>query len=147
MDLTLYKTKSSKNTINKVLEAPLVVSIKLRKGFDIFSPTLMLEVPQGYNLYDYNYLHISGIDRYYFIDDVTTVNFKIWHLACSVDVLETYKSQILASNVRYRRKLKNGDRMQITPDRLVDATITTYYSDGGFTDGETIILTTLGETE
>jgi|SRR5690554_2681892 len=145
MDLTLYKTESSKNTINKVLESPLAVSIKLRKGFDIFSPTLMLEVPQGHNLYDYNYLHISGIDRYYFIDDVTTVNFRIWRLACSVDVLETYKTQILASNVRYRRKLKTGDRMQIAPDRLADATITVYESDGGFTEGETFILTTLGE--
>lgn len=146
MDLTLYKTESSKNTINKVLETPLVVSIKLRKGFDIFSPTLMLEVPDGYNLYDYNYLHISGIDRYYFIDDVSTVNFKIWRLTCSVDVLETYKTQILTSNVRYRRKIRTGDRVQITPDRLADATITTYESDGGFTEGETVILTTLGES-
>lgn len=145
MELTLYKTESTKNTINKVLEDPLTVSIKLRKGFDIFSPVLMLQMPTGKNLYDYNYMYISGLERYYFIDDVTTVNFKTWRLSCSVDVLETYKAQILAAHARYRRKLKTGDRMQIAPDRLADATITVYESDGGFEAGETIIMTTLGK--
>lgn len=147
MLLKLYKTESAKNEINKVLTDEVEMSINLRNGFDIFSPVIMLATPPGVNLYDYNYLYIVEFNRYYFIDSVTSENFKVWRLSCSVDVLETYKSEILNSNVRFWRGIKTGDYISADLDSRIDATITVFESDGGFSGGNSMIMATVGEIE
>lgn len=145
MELKLYKTQSAKNEIGKVLTDEITMSINLRRGFDIFNPSLTLEAPQGVNFYDYNYLYLADLDRYYFINSVASANFKVWVLSCTVDVLETYKAEILAANVRYWRGIKTGDYITADLDSRIDSTITVFESDGGFTGGESMIMATIGE--
>ena len=41
-----------------------------------------------------NYLWIPQFDRYYFIDDITSVTNTLWRIDCSVDVLMSFKKDL-----------------------------------------------------
>lgn len=143
MQLIIYKTESADNVINKTLTEPLAMDINLRRGVDISAPVLRLQL--AVDLSGYNYAHIPDLNRYYFINDVESVTLDIWQLRLSVDVLETYKADILASNARYMRGIKTGDYFNATLDSNINASVTLYESDKGFEGEPTLILTTVGE--
>ena len=45
-----------------------------------------------------NYMYISEFNRYYFIDDIVSINNNKWEISGHVDVLETYKNDILGNS-------------------------------------------------
>ena len=106
MQATFYKTLDNKNVINKTLTSPLNVELKLRDNQDVIAPVLKMSV----NVTPYNYCYIPFFNRFYFVDRVERKG-QIILVGLSCDVLETYKDDILASNARFKRNLKNGDYM------------------------------------
>lgn len=144
MLLTLYSTKSDSNVINKTLENALNIDITVRNNFDVINPELLLSKITGVNFQDYNYCHIPELNRYYFITSINAVNGDIYRLECECDVLESYKADILLSNARFTRKIKNGDYVKGNLDFKINADIVKYESDKGFSGGKTLILTTVG---
>lgn len=48
-------------------------------------------------LYDYNYMYISEFKRWYFINNISTIRNKLWSISATVDVLMTFKTDILSS--------------------------------------------------
>lgn len=143
MQLIIYKTESADNVINKTLTDSLTMEINLRRGVDISAPLLRLQL--AVDLSGYNYAHIPDLNRYYFIDEVESVTLDIWQLRLSVDVLESYKAEILASNARYNRNLRTGDYQTVSLGENVKTDVTLFESTQGLPDGSTMILTTLGE--
>lgn len=109
MILTLYKTSSGNNVINKVLTEPETMNIFLRKDFDITNPVLKIEVSPTLDIESYNYFHLSELDRFYFIEDFRILNSTIWEIVGKCDVLETYKTEILNSFCKYRKPVSSGD--------------------------------------
>ena len=106
MQVTFYKTTDNKNVINKVLTNPLTINLNIKEDNPDFAPVLKMVT----DVTGYNYCHIPFFNRFYFVDRVERKG-QIILVGLSCDVLETYKDDILASNARFKRNLKNGDYM------------------------------------
>lgn len=143
MELKLYKTDSADNVINKTLVDPITMNINLRRGVDISAPVLRLQL--AVDLSGYNYAHIPELSRYYFITDIESLTLDVWQLRLSVDVLESYKAEILASNARYNRNLRTGDYQNVNLGDNVKTDVVLFESSQGLPEGSTLILTTIGE--
>lgn len=143
MQLILYKTESADNVINKTLTDPMPLNINLRRGVDISAPMLRLQL--AVDLSGYNYAHIPDLGRYYFINEVESLTLDVWMLRLSVDVLESYKAEIMSSNARYMRGIKTGDYFNATIESNINSVVSLHESDKGLEGEPTLILTTVGE--
>ena len=96
MEITLYNNASEKNKINKSLTSIITLTGTLRDESSIINPEILIEYnsPVGFN-----YCYIDEFNRYYFVDDAIVVRHNLIKLILSVDVLESFKSQILSQNV------------------------------------------------
>lgn len=95
MEITLYKTKSPINSINKVLEEGKNYSVKLKDYNSISNPSLVLTLSE--DISTFNYCYIPSFNRYYFISNVTVRRNNIVELDLTCDVLESFKADILTS--------------------------------------------------
>ena len=97
MRLILYNTESPHNTINKVKHEVTSYNIILRKDTTISR----IEIPLVEQTIDLtqgvNYAYIEGLDRYYFIVDVEVRTTNLFVLTLEIDVLESFKDDILDS--------------------------------------------------
>lgn len=144
MNLNLYTTESAKNVIGKTLNNETTLTINLRRDFDLMRPSFKLKLPPEINPFAINYIGLPDFSRYYFVDEVNSVNADIWEFVCSVDVLETYKTEILASNAKFRRNLKTGDYLTTNLEFTTNSTVTNYESNAGFDGESSMILTSVG---
>lgn len=128
MLLNLMVNASPENTIGKVLTPGTSLTINLKRGVDIVTPTILLSEVAGVDYLDYNYAHIPELGRYYFINSIESVNGSLWSLSMVCDVLQTYGAGIKASVARYRRALKGGDNHMEGVDFNVNSDITLYQS-------------------
>ena len=129
MKLFLYDVDDGDNVINKTLPVPVEIEIRLSNDVDVINPTIRLRNIEGVNYDDYNYAFIDVLGRYYFINKLGRVSTSDNVLYLSCDVLETYKTEILNSNARFKRGLKNGDYMDVSIDKSVIKNIMIYNSD------------------
>jgi len=139
----MYKVDDAVNVINKVKNNELVLNINLRQNFDIIKPVLLLSKNDTINFNDYNYLHLPELKRFYFIDEVTGVNNKLFSLMCSCDLLETYKDEILNSNTRYFRKIRQGDYFEGDLDMSTRKTVKKVFGNKEVELETTILITTI----
>lgn len=95
--LTLYKTSSPNNTVGKKLENMIKIPCSLKGENNVLRPNLTIRFSSNYNINDYNYCYIDALKRYYYITDIDFENNKFIRLNLRVDVLETYKDDILKS--------------------------------------------------
>ena len=144
MELNLYKCSDGDNVINKTLTDKFTVNINLKRDVNISAPQIILLNDNGAFFNQYNYAEIPELGRFYFIDNVTSLNNKMESLLLRCDVLETYKADILASKARFMRKIKTGDYINANIDYSVFKTISKHESTKGFDDGSTMIITTVG---
>lgn len=99
----LYQNESPVEKIGKTLSNSHTISdVVLKRDTSILRPVLLINSVQ--DIYTYNYMYISEFGRYYFIDDIRSVNNNMWEISAHVDVLETYKDQILANTAVIRRQ-------------------------------------------
>ena len=98
----LYQNESPVEKIGKNLTNSHTISdVVIKRDTSILRPVLLINSAQ--DIYTYNYMYISEFGRYYFIDDIRSVN-NMWEISAHVDVLETYKNQILANTAVIRRQ-------------------------------------------
>lgn len=93
MDIKLYKNVSSNNKIGKTLNSEATITGSLRDSSSLLKPEIIIE---AVSLSDYNYAYIPDFGRYYFIREMESFRTGLWIVRMEVDVLETYKTQILA---------------------------------------------------
>lgn len=92
MIITLYKNSSNNKTINKILSADKNIEGILRNDTNIEYPSLILK-----GIYtEFNYCYIPIFQRYYFIENII-IHGNTTIIECSIDVLTTYKEDILNS--------------------------------------------------
>lgn len=99
---TLMVSSSPVEKIGKSLTSGDSFSVVLKEDTSLLRP--VLEVVTSSNLSGYNYLYIEEFSRYYFIDDIVSLNDGRWEISAHVDVLETYKTAILANSAVIRRQ-------------------------------------------
>lgn len=91
--LELYKVTNQTNELTKTLNNAVVVDGAFRGEID--SIDVIVEIES--NTYDFNYVYIPSLNKYYFLQNIVHVNAKIVRLYLHCDVLMTYKTDILAS--------------------------------------------------
>ena len=142
MEIKFYKNKSEKNKIGKVLQNELSLNGNLREESSIINPTILVEHS---NLTVYNYAYIPEFKRYYFISEMTSVRNGLWRVSLSVDVLESYKTDILnlscivdkQQNQSYNNYIDDGSYIN-RADSFIEIV---NYQNGFNADGEFILLT------
>ena len=100
MNITLYKTKSANNVINKKLisEKNLGNNCIMADNTSVTSPTVIAGGIRSLDsISDYNYAYIPQCHRYYYINDIIALSGGRVKLLLTVDVLKTYANDILAS--------------------------------------------------
>ena len=102
--VTLKVNSSPVEKIGKTLTVGTDYTCRLKENTSILRPTIILlsvTDPTGFN-----YMYISEFGRYYFIDDIVSVNNNIWEISGHVDVLETYGTAIKANSAVIKRQEK-----------------------------------------
>lgn len=145
MKLILYNNKSPKNKIGKILTNPYNLTGTLRAETSTTNLQILIE---AIDLNPYNYLYISEFNRYYFITDVISVRKGLWFVNASIDVLESFKSEILSLNVILdttenigAKEYKSGDCWDILVKEKTDIVS---FSNGLNNTGEFILITAGG---
>ncbi len=89
---TIYAGKVNKRR-NSTLQPTLSTSfdVLLKTPTSLHTPTFTINA----SAFDFNYLKWD--DRYYFVTDVVARNNNLWEVSAVIDVLATYKADILAS--------------------------------------------------
>lgn len=95
MNLTLYYNSSERKVIGKSLQNLGTVTGILKGDASITSPVFILQSDTDY-LSGTNYLYWQETGRYYYIDDIELMTGGRMVFYCSVDVLESFKTQIKA---------------------------------------------------
>lgn len=94
----LCHNSSPVEKIGKSLDAGLTIdNCVLKAATSILKPVILL-LSDNAEVTTFNYMHIEALGRYYFIDDIVSINNNKWEISAHVDVLETYKGDILAND-------------------------------------------------
>ena len=91
--LELYKVTNQPNELTKTLNNAVIVNGAFRSEID--SIDVIVEIES--DTYDFNYVYIPSLNKYYFLQNLVHVNAKIIRMQLHCDVLMTYKTDILAS--------------------------------------------------
>ena len=90
MKLKIYNNKSNNNVLNKKITLVKELDFTLKSDNSIMQPILVLK-----NYTSGNYCYIDEFHRYYYINDVRLLNGGLYELQLDVDVLMTYKDEII----------------------------------------------------
>lgn len=111
----LCHNNSPVEKINKNIDAGIdITGCVLKDETSILKPTIRILTNQS--IYTYNYMYILEFERYYFIDDIVSVNNNKWEVSGHVDVLETYKNSILSQTAVVKRQQNNYNLYLNDPD-------------------------------
>lgn len=121
--VTLYVSGSPVEKIGKSLSSGTDFSCELKDDTSILNPKI--KIYSTSNLSGYNYMYISEFGRYYYINDISSPRNNEWDISAHVDVLETYKTAILANSAVIKRQesqynlyLDDPDFMSYNYDRI-----------------------------
>lgn len=100
----LMVNNSEKNKIRKTLLIVAEIGGVLKENSSIINPVIMIDYDLS-ALPNVNYLYIPIWNRYYFINDIISIRSALCELHCHVDVLESFKNEILANEaIIYRQE-------------------------------------------
>lgn len=142
MQLTLYNFAKRHNSTALPSSSGNVVDVVLKRETSLNNPVFIL---QG-DLPAYNYAAFNG--TYYFIDDIVSVRNDVYEIACTLDVLATLRSDILATSafVEYA----TGGSSDIQDDRIVPSSNNSITSASGaylgFYETGCYLLSAVGES-
>ena len=144
MEITLYYNSSEKNKINKTLSSVAVLSGSIKGESSIINPEILIEYN---NPAAFNYCYIDAFSRYYFVKDVTVVRNNLLRLRLTIDVLESFKTQILAQHVIIDKNTNKFDYYLLDDNWKVNAKTKTdivNFPSGLLESGEFILITAGG---
>lgn len=145
ISVKLMHNSSPVEKIGKALDAGPEFTCDLKADTSVLKPTIVLQTASS--LAGFNYMYIPDFNRYYFIGDIVSKNNVIWEVSGHVDVLETYKQQIL-SNTAILKRQQNKFNTYLNDERwpvyTYDDVITFRFSNSGFKKGLEYLLVVAG---
>lgn len=145
MDIILYTTDSERERVTKSLSNGLTLSGALRGESSVIKPSFTIEHsnPSGFN-----YCFIDSFGRYYYITNITSVRTGLWRIDCAVDVLMSFKTEILNleaiiedMSLPEAETYMNGVQWQTSVKTKTDVI---NFPSGLLDDGEYILITSGG---
>lgn len=103
MEVTFYSFTKKKNS-TAVPSNGTTIDVVLKERTSILNPTFVVK---NNNALNWNYCFFNG--RYYFLSNVTSRTSNIWEMSFTVDVLATYKNEIVNSEC-YTLRASNGNK-------------------------------------
>lgn len=96
MQIKLYKMQCEKNKINKTsyLTNEVVIEGSFVEGTSLIKPSIRIQIEN----FGYNYVIIPQFGRAYFVDNVIVERTMMFRVDLVVDVLYTYRTDILNQN-------------------------------------------------
>lgn len=100
MQISLFICECERNRVDKTdyLANRIAIDGSLRTSTSAMNLEILLEKSNPIT-YKYNYMYISDFDRFYFIDDIISYRTGLWIIKASVDVLMSFKNDIIQSEV------------------------------------------------
>lgn len=144
MEIVLYNNKSEMNKIGKNILNFITLNGTLRDNTNVINPIILIEVN---SISDVNYCYIPEFKRYYFINDINVVRNNLFEIMLSVDVLESYKNNILKLPVILANTQNVGSTNYLPSNvfvRNVKAKTDIINFSGGLNDSGEFILITAG---
>lgn len=153
MEIKLYTISKDPRELEKVTSSTpyitAIATIEPTAPVNILSPTFIVNNNSSY--YPCNYLKCEDFGRYYYIDNLSLLTGGRIALDCSVDVLQTYKDEIIQRVATITRSESIGHPTLFTDKQLpihpVYKTVTSIVmpeTSGSFSaDGEYSYLLTL----
>lgn len=145
MNIKLYVNSSEKNKIGKTLTDEMILSGNLKDATDLIKPSVMIE---GSDFSGYNYAKIPAFNRAYFIESMEVIRTGLWRLNLTVDVLESFKSEIKNQKVIISDSEENGANNYLSGEqwktKVKSLTDIINFSNGLNSSGEYILITVGG---
>lgn len=144
MDIIFYNNTSDPNTINKALNEVTTLSGELKTSCDIISPNITIA---NNGMINANYCYIPEFGRYYFIVRQTILTNNVIEIDLNVDVLESFKLQILSLPCILENSTTNNDNYLSGPEWVASVKTTTHikqFPSGLNNSGEYILITAGG---
>ena len=101
--IQLLRNNSERNRLSKNLSSITTVTGTLKSSTSIMNPVIQIECELT-DVTNCNYMYIPTFNRYYFVDDITSITSDIVQFTGHVDVLTTYASQIRSNNAIVKRQ-------------------------------------------
>ena len=117
MNITLYNCSAEPNRLDKTSYLTTVASSATAAA----NTELVVTFESSSDLSNVNYLYIAELGRYYNVKEITAPVNNLWFFSCGVDVLMTYKSQIVNLAGVVKRNGENYDMYLSDPQIPVGA--------------------------
>lgn len=140
IECIFYRNRADKKVVDKTnfIELAGTENIIFKQETSIIDPIIVLERTSFPN---FNYVYITELNRYYFIDSITSVRNNLWELNLTIDVLMSYKDAIRNLNAFVDRNENVTNPMLIDKKRVIeqglDVEIAEIENDVFFKDNET----------
>lgn len=144
--IELYQCSSEQNRVDKTNYLTSVGSLigVLR---DEASMSEMSITIQSKSLPVFNYCYIGVFNRYYFVTEITSINYGLWEISLSIDVLMSYKNALLQCKGFIDRNENTNNPYIIDKRRVIEQgqnITTTPITNELFTFGGSYVFTGLG---
>lgn len=103
----LQLNSSEKNKLGKEVTDMLELEGTLKVQTSVIDPILIIETSNEAALLKCNYMTIPSFNRSYFITNIKSVNYKLWEITAHVDVLESFRYEILKNTAVVARQEKD----------------------------------------
>ena len=116
VSIILYKNSSEFNRLDKTNYLTIVKTINgvMRDEFSLINTSIVIEYNGTPN---FNYLYVSNFNRYYFVNDITSLRNNLWDISIQIDVLMTYKDTIKNCTC-FIDRVENNYNPLITDDNI-----------------------------
>lgn len=141
--MILYSVKDGENVINKNMVEIATVDITLRGELELLNPVIIFKRVPSFDIFDCNYCYFEEFNRYYFIRKIS-VSGDVYFLHLEVDVLDSYKDDILNSDSVYKSAIEKGDYTPITGGMDTKYDNMVVFSDRECELDESMLLITIG---
>lgn len=129
MQITLYNLAKRRNSTKQPSKGSNI-TVKLKEGTSYFNPSFILNSnPTGFN-------YLSWDGRFYYITNIENTRNGIYTISCELDVLATYKNDILNTNAFVVYSSSNYDisipdtRLSTKSKAIINSNAVTYPING-----------------
>ena len=151
MTIKTYRFLGDSRKIDKTITLVSTYSNAVIVGdMSIQAPTILLQLDSFTDVINFNYIQIPELRRYYYVVDSSIRGDGFVQLQCKVDVLKSFKTDILSST-QYVERQQNKCTYQL-PDNLYNIKSNRNLTIKNFGDeiivpNDNFILTTYGKGE
>lgn len=147
-ELVCMHNNAEPNRVDKRNYLDIIADISgtLRESSSVVNPTITFEWNQSPSLYinlgstpNFNYVYLPIFNRFYFVTNITFMANNLWVMTLSVDVLMSYKDEIIAQKDVYIERQEYSYDLSVvdpllTSENRVTITETEYANTFFFTD-------------